>query len=300
MLNLPTLNLWLEVTRTSHPAPPYEHVLAKERPGGRAHVQVALQQICSAAHQDARENLRRLAGPTLDPLQVDDPAHDPAAGYPHILALSDLQGFIGEILAGLFAENLPPGGQDGWKVPAFLFRFHPEAFRRLPYFTGLDDQPAQVPGRTGDDCLAFKRDAQGVIIAMLACEAKCTLTHSSTLLNEAHAKAAQQRARSLDILLLIDVLNDHNDAASTAWCNALRILSRERREDAIRSDQITYVCGQSPVASRTRTSWVDPRTRSAHYTARRSLQCIELHLDGVEAFIRSNYAVPARRNATGP
>lgn len=300
MLNLPNLTLWLHITRTASQAPPYEHVLAKELPGGRASIATALQQIFFAAHQDARDYLRRIASPTLDPLQDGNPALDPAAGYPQILYLSDLQGYTGEILAGVFAENLSPWEQGGWKVPAFLFRTHLDAFRRLPYFTGVDDAPAQVPGRTGDDCLAFKRNDQGVIIGMLVCEAKCTLDHSAQLLNDAHSKAAQTRARSFDILQLIEVLNDQGDADSLAWCESLRILSRERREEAIRSDQITYVCGRSPVHTRQRVSWADQHTPSAHYTGNRPLQCIELHLNDVRTFILSNYSDPAGQNGTAP
>ena len=70
------------------------------------------------------------------------------------------------------------------------------------------DWEMQIVGRTGDDGLAFRRDEEGHIIAWLACEAKCTRNHSSTLIKDNHAKLNQAVTRPVDLLRLIRNLGD--------------------------------------------------------------------------------------------
>ena len=53
-----------------------------------------------------------------------------APAYPDDLETSVLQGYLGELLAGLIAENYAPHGRR-WIVPAFLFRGHQAAFQAL-------------------------------------------------------------------------------------------------------------------------------------------------------------------------
>lgn len=48
-----------------------------------------------------------------------------------------------------------------------------------------------MPGRPGDDNLAFVRNKNNEITAVLFIEAKCTLTHSATLINDAHSKLSK-------------------------------------------------------------------------------------------------------------
>jgi hypothetical protein len=133
------------------------------------------------------ERLRDLAGITLDPLGEPDTG-DPALEYPHKLPLSTLQGYFGEVFAGLIVENGSALGESGWQVPAFLFRTHAVAFEQLELMRQTGQPLKGVPGRTGDDCMAFRRDSQGNIIRTLYCEAKCTLGHDTSLIADAHER----------------------------------------------------------------------------------------------------------------
>ena len=144
-------------------------------------------------------------------------------------------------------------------------------------------------GRTGDDGLAFRRAEDGQIIAWLACEAKCTRNHSSTLIKDNHAKLSQAVTRPIDLLRLIDALKDYrDDDYSRKWIASLRRYWWElsRKSSAERCDFSMYVCGVCP---RRKSTWISTSSPHKGYTSRRNLTCAELHLVGVDDVIRSLY-----------
>src|SRR5438132_1295292 len=207
MSPFPEISTWLSVDVQKSAAGRYEHVLGRENHSGRASVLSRLQVLFSEAHADARERLRRLVGGTLDPLGEVD-ARDPADGYPEKLHIQTLKGYFGEVLASLVAENLDPFGHDDWEVPAHLFRFHLVEFQQLEMMNQTGDAAELRPGRTGDDCLAFRRNDDGDIVAALFCEAKCTKSHRSNLIDDAHEKSSLPNLLPVDLLRLIEVLSD--------------------------------------------------------------------------------------------
>jgi hypothetical protein len=123
------------------------------------------------------------------------PRPDPALKYPCRLHTTVLKGYFGEVFAGLLAENIPVAGRTDWEVPAFLFRNHRLAFHQLERYRQAGQLPGPMPGRLGDDCLGFRRNARGTIVAVLYCESKCTAGHDSTMIADAHKEAVQWRRR---------------------------------------------------------------------------------------------------------
>ncbi len=251
-----------------------------------------LRVLISNAHEDARLRLRRLASGSLDPLAEPD-ERDPADGYPQRLHIQTLKGYFGEILAGAAAENLHPFGIKDWEVPAYLFRFHLVEFQQLDMMDQTGADAELRPGRTGDDCLAFSRDADGNIVAVLFCEAKCTADHDAGLIADAHEKSSLPNLLPVDLLQVIDVLEDSADAAAARWVDALRrfyFKGPNPGSDYERFDQITYICGRSPVRPGLK-SWISSDKPHVKYTATRRLHVAEIHLSDVEALIKDAYGV---------
>jgi hypothetical protein len=231
-----------------------------------------------------------LANGSLDPFHQPG-EKDPAEGYPQQLHIQTLKGYFGEVFAGIVAESLNPFGNSDWEVPAYLFRFHIVEFQQLDLMNQTGNAAALRPGRTGDDCLAFRRNADGNIVATLFCEAKCTSDHDSGLIADAHEKSSLGNLLPVDLLQLIEVLEDSTEAAAPAWVNALRSLflrSPNPGDEYERLDQITYICGRKPVA---KSRWISPQHPHAKYTANRRLHIAEIHLSGVEALIREIYGI---------
>lgn len=235
------------------------------------------------AHEDAKSRLRKLDGYTLDPLNFFT-SQDPVRRnrYPEALHIDDLKGCFGEVLAGLIAEYFSPFGIDEWKVPAFLFRFHLPAFQRLEQLSQSKGEAKQVPGRTGDDCLAFQLDTNGDIARLLYCEAKCTVSDKpGDRISDAHAKVSN--AEVVDLSQLIDILLDRSSPDAQRWIWALR---RLRDKTGIsrceRYDLVNYVCNHQ-----TQRLSLDQPHKS--YTASRKLEAVEIHLCDVEDLVRKVY-----------
>lgn len=146
---------WLTSSVTVSTDRHYWHHYLVEQPEKQADILEELQLYVHKAHADARLHFQELAGYSLDPLNFGS-SKDPVRGYPETLPMDTLQGCFGEILAGLIAEYFSPFGIDEWKVPAFLFRFHNAAFHRLEQLSQTGGEAKSVPGRFGDDCLAFQ------------------------------------------------------------------------------------------------------------------------------------------------
>jgi hypothetical protein len=266
----------------------YWHLLLHERTA-RSDILEELRSFVRRAHDDARRHMRQVAGTPLDPLGADDP--DPAAGYPERLHPITLQGYFGEVFAGLVAQEFSPFDEDGWEVPAFLFRFHEVAFQQLERMRQTGEEATPIPGRTGDDCLAFRRGPEGELVGHLVCEAKCTTDHDSSLIADAHKQVSSPEPRPVDLLRVIEVLRDAEDCESQQWAECLRklYLSPETSTSE-RSDLVVYLCGRSPVRG-TRQTWIDTAKPHARYSGGRRLQAGEIHLSDITDLIRLVYQV---------
>ena len=284
------LNNWLDVTEsTNGGAPQYCHLLIKPKVEVDLAVWDELFAYIDHAHAGARQALRAPLEDSLHPLQHNTKV-DPAFGYPHKLGDTALKGFFGEIIAGIVAEYYMPDGEHEWEVPVYLFRTHVVAFQQLEVMKQTDDWERQIVGRTGDDGLAFARDENGRIVAWLACEAKCTGNHSSTLIRYNHVKLSHAVTRPVDLLRLIDALKDYrDDDFRQNWIEALLCYfwHDARNSPVSRCDFSMYVCGACPQRKLT---WVPTNAPHMAYTGQRNLICAELHIVGVDEIIRSLYA----------
>jgi hypothetical protein len=184
--SLAKLNKWLKSSRTDDDKK-YLHVLLTEFANIPSAVWDELFVYINNAHEGARSSLRAHLGESLNPLKHGE-QDDPAYGYPHKLDIVTLQGFFGEILTGIIAENFEIFKSTNWKMPVYLFRTHVTAFQQLEEMKQTDEWQKKIFGRTGDDGLAFEQDDNGNIIRWMACEAKCTGSHNSGLISDNHKK----------------------------------------------------------------------------------------------------------------
>ncbi len=292
MPRFPEIASWLTVEVQTASTGRYEYALAQEDGNHRSAILPRLQVLISDAHEDARRRLRRLASGSLDPLGDPD-KRDPADGYPQRLHIQTLKGYFGEILAGAVAENLHPFGMKDWEVPAYLFRFHLVEFQQLDMMDQTGADAGLRPGRTGDDCLAFRRSTDGNIVAALFCEGKCTPGHDAGMIGDAHEKSSLANLLPVDLLQVIEVLEDSADPAAARWVGALRRLYQKGPNPGSgyeRLDQVTYICGRKPVQKGLK-SWISPAKPHAKYTAGRRLHVAEIHLSNVEELIKDAYGV---------
>ncbi|GLV59864.1 hypothetical protein KDH_66880 [Dictyobacter sp. S3.2.2.5] len=273
----------------------YRHRLITEHPNKRDDFLEELASYVHAAHEDARIYLREaFLENNLDPLEAP-PSFDPTEGYPELLHIEALQGYFGEIFAGLIAEHFSPFDENSWKVPLFLFRYHIVAFQELERIHQTGTSAKKIPGRTGDDCLAFQLDSEGQIIRYLYCEAKCTTGGNKTnLVGNAHDSVSI--SVPVDIPRIIEVLKKREDAESKQWVLALQKLSLFLRKklpencnyEPERCDMVSYICSKSP-ASKTRTAWLSKSKPHEKYKAQRRLETVEIHLPAVRELIQKVY-----------
>jgi hypothetical protein len=165
------IRAWLRPTLTENES--YRHLHLSEVPSRRKAGMAALAEIVDEAHCDQRASISAL----LQPL---DPEGRPSPGARRVelsvLHSITLPGYLGEILAGVVAENYDPH-ERSWEVPGFTFRFDQEAETQIiRYLCG--GEPVATFGRHGHDCLAFSFDGDA-IDAYLACEGKCSTAHAS-------------------------------------------------------------------------------------------------------------------------
>lgn len=283
----PAATQWLPNMATKSPDGTYHHFHVVENDSAWDGVRNELVGYFNTAHADAKKRLERLTGVSLHPSGA--PTTSTYAGYPYALPGVTLQGYFGEVMAGWFAENHTPCGLPEWFVPAHLFRYHLTAFQYLELLAQTGAAPGAIVGRTGDDCLAFRRNASGLITDVLYCEAKCTQTHSSKLIRDAHDKAAA--GAIADIPQLIEILLRDGSTEALSWVDSLRALHMTLAQgpgtSVIRHDLVCYVHGQAP---RRQTTWISPTAKHSAYTAQRVLNVVELRLADVLDRIGSLYA----------
>jgi hypothetical protein len=201
--------------------------------------------------------------------------------------MTTLKGYFGEVMTYAVAESFDLCGHSDWQVPGFLFRVHVTAFQRLEAQRLAGGVIGTIVGRTGDDSLAFRRDARGEIIGVLYCEAKCTAEHDASLIRDAHQKL--KGPGPLDVLNLIEVLLDDQTPENLAWVDVLRRYRDRQPSGTIeRFDVACYLCGRPPVRNDT---WMDPsKPHTAYGLTGRKLESVEVHLTDVEHTIRSVYS----------
>lgn len=296
MLRRQKFSNWLTSSITESNKKKYRHQLLKENVNNRPKIRKELKLVIQRAHEDVRRHLRKISGESLDPLR-NTPKRDPAEGYPSSLDIKTLKGYFGEVFAGIIAENFRPFQENDWKVPAFLFRFHTVAFQQLELLNQTGAIAKTIPGRTGDDCLAFKRDNDGNIIKSLVCEAKCTASHDSNMISLAHEKISEKNLKPVDLLRLVEILLDYKDQESLSWVNSLRQLNfKEKLDHYERYDLVCYICGRFPV-QKNRYSWIPSEKPHEKYRGKRRLEAVEVHLQDVTDLI--SYIYDKREDSNG-
>ncbi len=263
----------------------YRHILLKEVPSQHREVIQELRQYVQDAHEDARRHFRGLANDSLNPFEEQIEC-DPIKGYPEKLHLQTLKAYFGEIFVAIIAQNFSPLEVTNWEVPAFLFRLHRVAFQHIEAINKMGVEPKPLPGRTGDDCLAFQRDSSGKIVRVMYCEAKCTADHDSDMLLDAYKKVDE--SIPVDFSAYMEVLRERNSPSAMQWVDALREVWLPERPNYERYDLISYICGRHP---KRKTTWHLESKPYKNYKAKRKLEAVETHLYNVDSLIREVYCV---------
>lgn len=279
------LEPWFIRTNSADPANNYRHALLTEDISLRDEYFDALKSYVYNAHNDARLHLLRIVGLSLDPLEEESEILD---GYPSKLHLNTLKGYMGEVLAALYAYSCSPHEESNWQVPAFLFTFHDIAFDQIWTWQQSGTIPGKAPGQSGDDCLAFTLDSNGNIEKILVCEAKCSASHRSIAIREAHENISRPELKPVSIRKVIEILLERGDDDSLQWVEALRRLMLGPAPDGYeRCDLVVYVHGRRPASPSS--NWMSNTSPHSSYTAGRKLEAVEMHINGVEALIRRLY-----------
>jgi hypothetical protein len=285
------LDAWLVDQHVNSTHRRYRIRVWRENRVSLAEIQAELVAYINEAFDDARRHLRSGFEDNLSPFL--DLATDPAAHYPAILHRFTLQGYLGEILAGLAIEHWGAQGHTDWFIPAFLFRFHEQEFQHLEAINerlrdGEPYNPDRInevrPGRTGDDGLAFRISRDNIITDILTIEAKCVEKHNNRAIVNAHKKLSAGDPLPSGIHELINLLNHYNTPEAQTWQEALLRVWQDGYRVAGRYDGIAYICGQTPARAK-RISWMPTDMPHQAYTVRRYLEGIEIQLSDVATII---------------
>jgi hypothetical protein len=285
------LEHWLESSADDVTADGYQHhVLTEGIPRDQA--LDALTRFVRHTHQDVVEHINRVAGISLSPTALNGVEGSrippPTDGYPELLPRTVLMGYFGEIVAGFVAQTSTLHSLTGWRVPAYLFRFHEQAFELLERVRQGASVPRAIPGRTGDDCLAFLRDASGNVTHALVCEAKCYARHDEDAVSAAHEKVSGPELVPVSVMAVITVLRDYDDAESQDWADALARLRLSPSLDFKRFDMVSYVCGQR---ARVGHGYMACDTPHDSYSGGRGLASVDVHLPDVWSLVATVYGV---------
>ena len=287
-----SLNSWLVDQGIPHTHPRYRLRVWREVRGALGPLRDELIAYVQEALDDARRRIRLGFQDDLSPF--NDPAHDPAANYPAMLNRVSLQGYLGETLGVLAVEHFGAIGYADWKVPALLFRFHDQEFQHLDLInerllTGEAHEPDAEKekrlGRTGDDGLAFRVDANGVITDILTLEAKCLTVSNTGIMKDAHEKLMVGGNRPSGVRELINLLTEYNTPEAEAWQQALLQFSRDGFRTAARHDGLAYAVGHSPKQPTHRIAWLPPEAPHPAYTIQRNLEAMEFQFENLDALV---------------
>lgn len=289
------LDAWLVDQGLPSPHARYRLRLWRENHAMLPALLVELHAYLDEAFDDARRRLRRGFEDSLSPFA--DPATDPAAHYPAALNRLTLQGYFGETLAIVAVEHWGAVGFTDWVAPAFLFRLHDDEFQHLEQINQrLRDGVPHIPdapgerrvGRTGDDGLAFRKDANGVVTDVLTLEAKCLTLHRSEKIREAHEKLNDGGPLPSGVRELIEVLSDYDTPEARAWQEALLRFRTSGYRTATRHDGVTYATAQSPTQPGRR-AWMPHQQPHGSYAKTRRLEGMEFQFDDMHPLIDTLY-----------
>ena len=285
------LDAWLVAQQVPNPHRRYRLRVWREDQGALAEIQAELDVYLDEAFADVRQTLRRGFDDSLSPF--NDPPHDPAANYPQLLHRITLQGYFGEVLGVVAVEHWGAHGHTDWVVPAFLFRFHNQEFQHLELINerlragqahNPDAQAEIRPGRTGDDGLAFRMNAENVITDVLTLEAKCVGQNRPEKIAEAHEKLNAGSQRPTGVRELVNLLSEYDTPSANLWHEALLRLWHDGYRAITRYDGIAYACGQIP-RQRRRISWMASDGPHPVYTVTRHLEGMEFQFGDLDAVI---------------
>jgi hypothetical protein len=291
-LPLALLDDWLVDQRLLTHLPNYRLRIWRENRASLEEIKCELVAYINEAHDDARMRLRQGFEDDLSPFS--NPSNDPAANYPCLLHKVTLQGYFGETLAGMAVEHWGAHGHADWAVPAFLFRLHNQEFQHLDIInerlaTGeLYDPDVDVelrPGRTGDDCLAFRMNDENVITDILTLEAKCITKSNNATIKAAHEKLSAGTMRPSGILELINLLDDYETPEAQAWQQALLNLWKGGYQAIVRHDAVAYACGQIPRKPAGRVAWMPTDAPHPSYTGERRLEGLEFQFQDLDTIM---------------
>lgn len=295
-VTLRPLEAWLVAQPVTRSHRKYELRVWREVNANFAALRDELIDYAQEALDDARARIRKGFEDNLSPFS--DPVDDPAAHYPAMLNRITLQGYLGETLAGLAVEHFGAFGKTDWHVPAFLFRFHDQEFQHLDLINerflmgephNPDVEEEKRPGRTGDDALAFRLDAQGKITHVLALEAKCLAKSNTSTISDAHGKLAAGTRRPSGIRELITLLSDYETDAAQEWVARLLELYRDGFRTAKRRDGLAYTVGNRPIRPASRVSWLPSAAPHTSYTADRRFDAMEFQLEDLKGLVDTLY-----------
>ena len=244
-----------------------------------------LRQYVEEAHRDAREKFEAAFRPTLD---LDKSTPTPAGNYPWDLPLRAKQGYFGECLAAILIEHSPPFGVGGFRIPAFLFRFHNAAFDWI-LRNNLGEAPSELVGRFGNDLVAFRVDGTPKVVEALVVEAKCLTEHRMDTLDEAHRQISDSSRVPLSTYQIVQILQERLDPIAREMTPILQTFMNDQGAGSFRTDLIAYTCGQLP---RRKSSWASTTIPNQNYTASRRLEVIETHLENIADVVKGVYERP--------
>lgn len=280
------LTAWLPITARRNKKNTYGHLLAVESGSARSAVLPELRAYFEEAHRDAKFRFAKALRPTLSPFQV--PGDGAAPGYPGKLHLTVKKGYFGEVLAGLLAEHVRLHGKNKhkWMIPLFLFRYHTAAFQHLER-VAMGSAPADkaVPGRTGDDCLAFIRK-NGRISHVLVCESKCLKRHHKKKLSEAHIKISEPGCCPPSVSELLLALQDYDSTTARSWQRSLLRMRKAKGNGVKRYNLIVYICAPP----KKRKAWASRVTPHQDYSGTDPLDVAEIHVVNGDALVKAVYS----------
>lgn len=292
-LTITTLNAWLIDQQIVSAHRKYRLRVWKEDRESFADIREEVFAYFDEALDDARKRIRQGFEDDLSPFNT--PGIDPAASYPAMLHHVTLQGYFGETLAAVAIEHWGAHGHDDWQVPAFLFRAHDTEFQHLESINerlvdGAAFDPDAIaekrPGRTGDDCLAFRCSAKGKITDVLAIEAKCLSLSQNAKIEDAHKKLAAAGKKPSGVRELINLLSEYDTPEAQAWQAALLSIWKSGLEGVRRHDAICYVCGKGPSKQK---SWLPADAPHESYKSTRSLEGLEFHCPDLTNLVKLIY-----------
>ncbi len=170
---------WLREIRSANGN--YGHLLLEQLISPDNALLTSLRAYFESAHLDARDKFHEVARIDLHP---DASAHGVHAQYPSCLPPSARNGLFGEVMAGLITESYSFIGDQTWKIPVFLFRYHAQVADYMFELVQDSKRTREVAGRHGNDFIGLALNNIGQVTGFIVGEAKWRKTlHLSTMNN---------------------------------------------------------------------------------------------------------------------